>query len=341
MSESEEVKGADQRAGGKLSLLSALYVELLGTLVPGLFAVLLGSAILILTFGSIYAIIFESGDEEFGLLKNLNDVLGNLHYEIAVITLVASYVIGSVFFRRDPKKPDATSAVYAWMHSSATERRGLAVQSEKCQWEKPRKPRWWDDIKAFMRPGKYLHKYNLKAEFPYLNFRCYLGARRVSHLTKHIPWCPKVKGTFECRTKMFINMLKVRLQAFAPRLCWDIIRNEAHVRLATSVWYVANWLIFLSVISLGFLLATVVKHHDEEALRTAYPAGVLSFLVFFLCVVMKFHLRKCIHYMRVREVFYVLETAHIAQRLDKRFRIGEVTGKRLTRDCTKCGRIKV
>ena len=43
-------------------------------------------------------------------------------------------------------------------------------------------------------------------------------------------------------------------------------------------------------------------------------------------------LRKCIHYMRVKEVVYVLETAHVARNTDERFQnsIGDVGS------CTVC-----
>jgi hypothetical protein len=276
--------------------------------------------------------------------QGLQNILGELHYEIGVITLVSSYVVGSVFFRQDPKRPDATSALYVWMKSTNKERRGLAVQSKLAGaealpgQEESGKYTGWPCVRAFFRPGKYLKMYKLDPQFPYPHLKCYLGARGLTHLTRYVPWCP-IKEDFGFRTKMFINLLKIRLHSLAPSLCWHIVRNEAHVRLATSVWYASNCLLCLGVFCLVILVPIGVLLWYKDLTPTLYAPVATSTLVVFLCLIMKYQLRKCIHYMRVREVIYVLETSHLTSQLDNRFNVDEVICKDRSNECLQCERI--
>ena len=175
----------------------------------------------------------------------------------------------------------------------------------------------------------------IDTQFPYLFFKCYLNARGLNHLINYIPWCPKDKKTKGYRTKMFINLLKIRLVALKPDMSRTIIRNEAHVRLATSVWYASTILIFLS----GFilLLLGIVRCFNNAVGSNLFISASFAVALLLFCLGMQHHLRKCIHYMRVREVIYVLETAYIVDKLfDNSLIFSNLIDKSTEHACKEC-----
>jgi hypothetical protein len=340
-SRADEGRQSSAEKASFFSRFNDVYVDLLGSLLPGLFSVLLGGFMLAFTFSTIYGMVFAStllGQNAFGFLK---DLIHSLHLEISVVTLVLAYIVGSVFFRQDPKRPDENSAVYVWMKSSPEERGGLAVQSER---EIPPETRvgFLDRTLSALWPARYARKYNLDTQFPYLYMRCYLGARGLTHLTQYVPWCGgSLEMTKGFRTKMFLNILKIRLQSMTPELCRDVVRNEAHVRLATSVWYSATWLFAVSCFCQLCLAITLgmAPHRSATAFRDTYAPGVTAAFVMALCFVMRSQLRKCIHYMRVREVVYVLEASHLASKRAPDFAIWNLTKKDDANACLRCGHL--
>ena len=114
----------------RLSIIHDLYIDFLGSLVPGLLFVILTGTNIILAVSSIHAFFLNEplgGGFSFGGIK---EIVASFHWEIAAFILVAAYVIGAAFYRQDPKKPDLTSALRVWLHSSTNERDGLAAKPE-------------------------------------------------------------------------------------------------------------------------------------------------------------------------------------------------------------------
>jgi hypothetical protein len=359
--------GEESKAQTWASIFHELYIDFLSSLVPGLFMVILGAGMVMLAICTLYFLIWGKDAPSAEIteqLKSLKEVLVELHYAFAIIMLVSSYVIGSVFFRQDPKGPDILSARYVWLKSKREDRPGLAMQYARpdrngvpdttpieeidvdhsaLRWLYllfPRLYERWHDTGPF------------DAQFPYWYMRCYLAARGLTHLMKYIPWCPKLPDTKGNRTKMFINILKIRVSCLASRFGRDIVRNEAHVRLATSVWYATTTLFYLG---LGCVLILVIAYlyvlfalHTAPLLKYYFASSVFISIVVVLCVIMKRHLLKCIHYMRVREVVYVLETAHLASQATPSFHVEELIEKDInerhaTLDpqmCTTCERCR-
>jgi len=331
----------------KISIFNELYIDILGSLVPGLFTVILGAGILILTASALYCIMFSQNFSLTDILNEPKGILIQIHYEIAIITLVASYVIGTAFFRQDPKRPDSLSALYVWATAKAKDRPTLSVQQENVNIINDANNCPSINIS---RIDKYLgiifpHLYfkrkekDFDAQFPYLNMRCYLAGRGLTHLVKYIPWCPNDSITKGYRTKMYINILKIRLSALGSRFSRDIVRNEAHVRLATSVWYASLILFRLGLICLVILIALIVYDHEKDKLKYYFTPASFTIVITSLCAVMKYHLRKCIHYMRVREVVYVIESTHLACQMKPEFRIDELIGVKEETKCAKCPRL--
>jgi len=171
--------------------------------------------------------------------------------------------------------------------------------------------------------------------------RCYLAARGLTHLIQYIPWCPDLKETRGSRTKMFINILKIRLATLGPAFIRDIVRNEAHVRMATSVWYASVTLFRLSVVCAIILAGLYIRFPFVDQGKHYYAPLVFILTVTILCATMKRGLRKCIHYMRVREVVYVLESTSQALKGDKGLSVDDIMANSTSIDCSTCDRIRV
>lgn len=409
----------------RLSVWYELYVDLLGGLVPGLFTVILGGTAVVLALSAVHAALFQGAsttDQTFANIKSIigdKDVIGNLHWEIAAVVLVSAYVIGAVFFRQDPKRPDAASALLVRMCTKPEQEKSLAVQSTKeppgfISDSKPQlihridgvfrpryyvykvrsekstesnssgqpsgssnlkpaaseasisllptlihrigsvllpkrskytfdldaqskgKPKIIHRIGALVRPNYYESMLGLDAQFPYLHLRCYLASRGLTHLTHLVPWCPRKEQTRGFRSKMFINIMKVRLLALFPWMSRDIIRNEAHVRLATSVWYAVTALLFLSVLVLITIAVAAVHLVGHPISSTIFLPTAFALMLLFFSAVMRLHLSYCIHYMRVREVIYVLETAHLAETIAGPSLFQDLLCKEELSECQKC-----
>lgn len=326
----------------RFPLLNDLYVDLLGSLVPGLFTVILGGAVVFLTLSVINTAIFARVSTSSVAWEGVGTFLAGFHWEVATIVVVSSYIVGVIFFRQDPQRPDGLSALRVWLRSTEEDRPGLAAQSTKStlsptgqRLDGP-KLSWMGRTIALLRAQHYAKGLELDTKFPYLHLKCYLSARGLTHLAPYVPWCPKVSATKGYRTKMFINILKLRIHARAPEICRDIIRNEAHVRLATSVWYASTCLMWIAGCSLLAILGISPLCVGNRMGSELFAPISLAALVFLFCLTSRYDLNRCIHYMRVREVVYVLETALLAERISGKPIFAELSEKVTPVDCTKC-----
>jgi len=359
-----EPREETQAKPDKQSVLKELYIDLLGSLVPGLFTVILGFAIVLVTASTVYNLVYRQFVSITQVLISLQALLERIHYEIAVVIVVSSYVIGAIFYRQDPKRPDSLSALYVWLTAKGSDRPGLAVQDRNAKgYTDAAKPKCvnvavWKKWIGRALPRFYIWMWGegIDAQFPYLCMRCYLASRGLTHLLNYLPWCPEKPDTLKLRTKMFINILKIRLGASDPRFGRDIVRNEAHVRLATSVWYSAFALSRLGISCLVVLVGCLLYQNQTDVhsncipfvfskclsyvLRDFFPPIMYSPIVFIsvvvaLCGVMKYELRRCIHYMRVREVVYVLESAHLANSRPFVFGVSDLINKEDSGECVE------
>jgi len=156
-------------------------------------------------------------------------------------------------------------------------------------------------------------------EFPFPNLDDYLKQRGLEHLRDFVLW--KDEGKSKYRSKTYINLLKIRLRFHFPEKCSVIVRNEAHVRLASSSWYVSRLLRVCSIVGIIiFLVALHISLMQEQFpnLRYAFSYNLTAFLTPVIVLSIGEYIRsrivKVLHYQRLREVFYVLETAYTAFR---------------------------
>lgn len=220
-----------------------------------------------------------------------------------------SYVIGHLFYRQDPKVPNRASFETI---CRAKQKRYRAEHGQDMDAE---------ELVEFCKT-EYACPNKARCEFPFPHLHDYLEQRGLRHLTRFVRW----KEEIDHRSKVYINLLKVRLRFHEPEKCSVIIRNEAHVRLASSTWYVARALrwavlsaaVLLGVAMLGYTVSGEAGAIDLDHLKLA-TFGHLSALVMPLFVLTlaeygRSRIEQFLHYQRLREVIFVLETAYTAFR---------------------------
>ena len=291
----------------KTSFLTDFYIDFLGSLVPGLLAIVITATVLAWSGNTLchsicVAVLHSTAGAQAPAVPSLADQIAQWKdiglgpYGNIGLLLVAAYVLGSIFYRQDPKIPDHKSARRIWRDPklSKEDRARLAVQPTS---------EHETDISEY------------DTQFPYFFLCEYLEGRGLGHLVKWVSWRGRDRSTWRFRTKMVINILKVRLQFLVPDRCKDIVRNEAHVRMATSVWYATRWIIITSIIALVMVAFSIC----ETALFGGLTHTILSvfgFDIFVLAfaIFLKVKIERFIHYLRVREIVYVLEMADFATR---------------------------
>lgn len=104
-----------------------------------------------------------------------------------------------------------------------------------------------------------------RCDFPYMSYYKYLLKRRLYNLLQYADW-----ATSSARTKNHINKYKIDLQVHVPNAYAVIIKNESHIRMASSSWHVAkvirrlSWfvLIFTILVSVLGIIYNVESKDD-------------------------------------------------------------------------------
>jgi len=266
-------------------------VDLLGSLVPGILFISLALLSVIWPGLSLIREVQRGTPTSTQLLEQATRFAESFHLEMLAFFVVASYVAGHFLFRQDPKVPDG----YSYRRASAT-----FTEKEKSTWVVQKDP---NDPKA-----------DVDVQFPYRYLNEYLEARDLNHLAKLIPWKGTDSSTHHKRTKSFINILKIRLMFYFPERCGQITRNEAHVRLMSSIWYASNALRRTAVAGVATgIVAGVLAAWNTNSLQVQFivPTG-FSAIIIVLAIWARRTIERFLHYQRVREVIFVLETAYNA-----------------------------
>lgn len=280
-------------------------VEFLGILVPGLLFLLIAIPALVIPCTYALTFVIKGTSVALDLFDYVIDIMKSSSIGVAGIVLVASYVAGHIFYRQDPKIPDEHSfnKVKKLIEHTGPVRHSEAEYQYNVKHDK---------VLRKLSPDRY----NL--EFPYRYLGEYLTDRGMFHLASMIHWRGMKPETYAYRTKHFINGLKARLEFVFPYQYTRIQRNEAHVRLMSSLWYATRSLQVLSafgiIISLVFML-TIHEYSNNwwpipEINAVAAPA--FSFLLVYL---VRSQIEDFLHYQRIREIVYILEISYFATKL--------------------------
>ena len=157
-------------------------------------------------------------------------------------------------------------------------------------------------------------------QFPYRDYDIYLSKRGLGELYDHAKWC-KTEGE---RTKNRINFLKVEIQMMAKSHYNIIVKNEAHIRMASSSYSVANQLCYrilpiFTVILLVLAPLCLINFNDaspfwpiDSRSRSLIVVGVLGLPIgiWWLNLGILRSVAKFIHYQRLREILFVLKVYH-------------------------------
>lgn len=165
-------------------------------------------------------------------------------------------------------------------------------------------------------------------KFPYMSYYKYILKRGYINLAKHAKW--HISGL---RTKNRINDYKLYIQTHNPQFYSILTKNESHIRMASSSWFVASILrrvIIVSTIAF-FIIIILISYNDmsfqlglfninnemiksilKHSLILILPIMNLSLLSFLRSTVLKF-----IHYQRLREVFHTIKLYDICIDLNK------------------------
>jgi hypothetical protein len=252
-------------------------MEIFAVLVPGIMFILL----LVPAIGIPISGVMINGkaktDSEF--ISFLSGHTGILLF----LLLIVAYIFGQVLFRCDPKHPDRLS-ILTNLILNKNKKKYSCVQE--------------------MGEGR--------DEYPYHALKSYLQARGFTALARYITWDPcdwnkseeekKSSDNSRHRSKHFINRLKLRIKSLDDRIYFEISRNETHIRLMSSLWYMSVTIASLSLV--GIFLANEASSIGGEL----PPLLSFAFAVFMLISINGFF-----HYQRVREIVFVLEIWHILE----------------------------
>jgi hypothetical protein len=276
-------------------------VEFLGILVPGVVFIFAFIPALVVPLAKLITVIDRPfADNTHLLTSGLIAHIVAPSFGTLFLLSILSYVVGHVFFRQDPKLPDERSflRVKRTIGESGPVRLG-------------------ENEKKYNADNNRPDEYNL--EFPYRYLKEYLQERGMEHLARMVPWSGNDPTTYPLRTKHFINILKVRLEFLFPYQYLRIQRNEAHVRLMSSMWYAAKALFVVSLIGtcIGIVSSGIsMAVSDSFVWPVPHFTGiVLPLLILILAATLKRQIEDFLHYQRIREVVFLLEAAYFANRL--------------------------
>jgi hypothetical protein len=308
-------------AGSRLYRLMSeeALIDLLGGMMPGVLFLATTTVIVVPAVHFIVGIMSPTfgltlGDAISGALAASRDTPSAIWFALFIVLLLLAYIVGHLFYRHDPRRPD---------------QRSFRHLAREAQYRPPLRLRWWSprELWAFWKtPWVLCDKQKLRDElacstleeclFPYPGYGDYLRKRKLDHLLEFALWVHEGRE----RSKNYINIIKIQLRYEHPERCGSVLRNEAHVRLASSTWYVSQALFWLSVI-LVLLLALLQLWSFRAAAVAAGGPGIASrFLVAALpasivgvaALYARMVIEKFLHYQRLREVFFVLQTAAVA-----------------------------
>lgn len=275
-------------------------VEFLGSLVPG---VVFTTAAIFGVAWPFWAFLTTASQGKYAaaLASLPGDVIKNAELGSFVTLLCVSYVLGHLFFRQDPNDPDRAS--FRRLREDLVAQRARAKESGRTK-----------ELLASQLQGDYGCETEEDVRFPYPYLHEYLTQRGLHHLMWFVLWKDPAKGSF--RSKNYINVLKIRLGFYQPGHCITIARNEAHVRLISSTWHLCRGLFRAGAVGIAFVLIRFLflkgsmpdRVQDSVALL-ACPVIVMSGAAY-----VRWKTEKPLHYMRLREIIFVLETAYTAFR---------------------------
>lgn len=152
--------------------------------------------------------------------------------------------------------------------------------------------------------------YDEHRDYPYLNFYKYLLKRNETDLLQHVDWSPA-----SARTKNKINRMKIDIQLDYPDAYAILNKNESHIRMASSSWYVSRFITTMTWWCSGIICVLLLTYWFNtgfevvkliKSLSVLLPPCILLILMYNL----RHQIEKFIHYQRLREIYFTLYIYH-------------------------------
>ena len=275
--------------------IQKFWIQLFGGLVPGILF-LLGASfslipptylILCIISGVIPTNLMKFGDNFINAIKNTPPTIWIPVFGI-IVTL--AYVVGHLFYRRDPQKPDQKS---------------FKLQSQKFEF-----PTLEIKERVEKMREELVCSEQVEIEARYRDSKEDIGRSGLCQICSHM--LSKDGPHKHGRSKNYINLLKLHIKYHFPQKYRRIILNEAQIQLSSSLWYVSHTLRVFIIIGFASVLITVLIIHglkfDKRYL--SYVSFIMPQIIVFLASeYMRIRIEKSLHAQRLREVITILETA--------------------------------
>ena len=255
-----------------------------------------------------------------------------------LLFLIFSYVVGHIFYRQDIKEPDLrsfekTSERYKNIGPVSMDMYKKFKRITEFDCKKYLKLcyiqyflRKRDLIKRIKRNRKEtINIYREHVKFPYGRLKEYMKNRGLDHLASIILWDDeKENDNYRYKSKHFISILKIRLEFTFPRQYVKIQKNEAHVRLMSSTWYVLATITYISLTAFDVSVFTYICADfylkfliEEDVVRLLYFFYFMfpTVAVFLVSYHLMFKIENFLHHQRMREIIFILEMAYFANKL--------------------------
>jgi hypothetical protein len=211
------------------------------------------------------------------------------------ILVTLAYVVGHLFYRRDPEKPD---------------QRSFKIQSKKSEF-----PTEAIKVRVVKLREELACSEEKEVKLPYPNGKEDIGRGGLCHICSLI--LSKDSDHSHYRNKNFIDLSKLHIKYHFPQKYRTIIRNEAHIQLTSSLWYVSHTLRIFGIMGLVSVLIAVLIMHGFKFDKSyiAYTSFIIpQIFVLLTAETMRTRIEKFIHDQRLSEVIFILETSLTALR---------------------------
>ncbi len=236
------------------------FVDFLACLIPGYIFFVIA---VIIIFNTIYLyfkfIPYTYRIDYFITIDFLGDLKNIVYYPfwIHVSIFILSFMFGFFLFRQDPKTPDHISYL--------KNRHTIKGYSE-----------WVISHDKGLSPKD--------VQFPYCNLSNYLKSRGFEYDENIINWSCDKKDESSIkynRSKAYINKLKMRISFFFPEALSTIIKNEAHIRFSSSMWY--GFFILIKMIYAALLILIIYENFLLFKGANLFSIILLNIINFLVC----------------------------------------------------------
>ena len=333
-----------------LSVVQKFYIEFMGSFIPG-FVFL---SLMTITGAFFCNVFFKFTFDKY--FDKLSYVLSNWY--AVTFLLVFAYIVGAVLHRKTPKRPDRIASFRQYCMSNSEERKYLAVQysteppfsflgfckyhikqqalknaANKVENQQPEtnvKNSFGSQILNYILfnlfKETYVEAIYPNAGYPYPNLSNYLKHRKKDNLAKYVTW-PDDKEKYDAKSKLAINDFKALIMQFgSDKQQSGLARNEAHIRLLTSIWYGMLYLkrvllLITFVWVAGVLLQKNIPSRMSFIIFHDFSYSLIVGLLTMITAVswIKSGIESSLHYVRTREVVLILESVFIIDHMNTNY----------------------